>query len=256
MSEQENYDSSLEEIQASVKNEGIKHCSMPVGMYIAEIKSIIHVAKQDLPQLISVGYQSEKLEKLEILTGALTVALSIWATEATSKAEALKKWQENAPAMHNLIRDLYDNMRFAFRNHKDLIQILDEINEGDSNSDSVMDLAKLGRLGNNHAELLTAIGYEMTQCSKALSESERMSAILAEVNGSFYVDDEKKVIRDKSYTLVKRYADELKDYGKFVFRKDEDHAQLYTSKYLRNKKSEYRKNKENAAADIPEETIS
>ncbi|WP_321516382.1 hypothetical protein [Marinifilum fragile] len=67
-----------------------------------------------------------------------------------------------------------------------------------------------------------------------------MRALLAEVNGSLYIDDDRKVIRDKAYALVKQYADELKEFGLFVFRKDEEHVILYASKYMRNKKAEYR----------------
>ncbi|WP_321516733.1 hypothetical protein [Marinifilum fragile] len=254
MSEQQNYDDSLVEIKA-VKNENVKHCSMPVGMYIQEIKAMIHVAKEDLPLLTPVGYTEENLTKLEVLTGALSIAQAIWDTQLTAQKNAQKKWKKDAPAMFERIRDLYENMRFAYRKNDELQEILDEINEGDSNADAVMDLLRLGTLGNNNQEPLAGIGFDIAKCNTAISESERMGALLAEVNGSLYVDDERKLIRDKAYSLVKQYADDLKEYGQFVFRDEEEHAMLYSSKYLRNKKAEYRRKKKEEE-NTQEETVS
>lgn len=255
MSEKQNYDDSLAEIKA-VKNEDVKHCSMPVGMYIQEVKSMIHVAKGDLPALTTAGYTSEKHSKLEVLIGALCIAQVIWDTELTAKKDAQSRWKKDAPAMFELINDLIENMRFAYRKDEDLMDVLHEISEGESNADAVLDLARLGTLGNNNAQPLTDIGFDIEKCNTALSESERMGALLAEVNGAFYVDDEKKVIRDKAYTLVKQYADELKEYGQFVFRKDDEHAMLYSSKYMRDKQAEYRRRKKEEQVDIQEETAS
>jgi len=253
MSEQQNYLDSLEEIKA-VKQEDVKHCSMPVGMYIQETKSMIHVAKDDLPKLTPVGYAAEKLTKLEVYVGALVVSQSTWETVVTVKREAQKRWKLDAPAMFELISDLFENMRFAYRNNEELQGILDEISEGDSNADAIMDLARLGTLGNNNSGPLTDIGFDIEKCNTALSESERMGALLAEVNGSMYDDDETKVIRDKAYTLTKHYVDELKEYGKFVFRKDEEHVLHYSSKYLRDRQAEYRRNQQEKE-DTQEEAV-
>jgi len=241
MSEQQNYLDSLEEIKA-VDSEEIKAANMPIDIFVHEVKKTHMVAVEDFEALSKLGYPQTQLDKLQVLNGALSVAQLNWETQSTSKEVAQAKWKADAPAMHDLINELYDNMRFAYRNDERLISVLNEIRDGDSNADAVMDLGRLGTLGKDNPDPLIAIGFDITLCDTALSESERMGDLLAEVNGTMYVDDEKKVIRDKCYTLVKILLDEVRDYGKFAFRHDDDRAKLYASKYLRDQKAEYRRN--------------
>lgn len=59
-----------------------------------------------------------------------------------------------------------------------------------------------------------------------------------------YVDDEIKVVRDQAYTLLKQVVDEIRKYGRFVFRKDADHARSYSSKYNRDKYNSYKRRQE------------
>ncbi|BAX81944.1 hypothetical protein [Labilibaculum antarcticum] len=242
MSELQNYQDSLEEIQA-VTREAVKHCNLPFEIFIHEAKKVCNIAEEDIAVLAPLGLQQEKIERCNVLTGALLTAELNWENQNTERKEAMAKWKADAPKMNEQISDMYATMRFAYRNNQRLLAILDTISEGDSNADAVMDLARLGSLAKENPEPLQAISYDMEQCNTALTEAERMSALLAEVNGNMYVDDEKKVIRDKAYTLVKVLVDEIREYGKFAFRKDEDHVRLYASKYQRDRKAEYRRTK-------------
>lgn len=243
MSELQNYQDSLEEIKAVVRG-AVKHCNLPYEIFIHEAKKVCNIAKEDIAVLAPLGLQQEKIERCKVLTGALLTAQLNWENQNTERKEAMAKWKADAPIMNEQISDLYATMRFAYRNDPRLLAILDTISEGDSNADAVMDLARLGSLGKENPEPLQAIGDNMELCNIAIAESERMSNLLAEVNGNMYVDDEKKVIRDKAYTLVKVLVDEIREYGKFAFRKDEDHVRLYASKYHRTKNSAYRRKQE------------
>lgn len=243
MSELQNYQDNLEKIKA-VTQGAIKHCNLPYEIFIHEAKKLCNVAEEDIAKLAPLGLMPEKIEDCKVLTGALLTAQLNWENQNTVREEAMAKWKADAPVMNEQISDLYAAMRFAYRNDPRLQEILDAINEGDSNADAVMDLARLGSLGKENPEPLQAIGFDMEQCNIAIAESERMSDLLAEVNGNMYVDDEKKVIRNKAFTLVKVLVDEIREYGKFAFRKDEDHVRLYASKYQRAKNNAYRKKQE------------
>lgn len=249
MSEQQNYDDSLAKIIA-VANKDVKSCNMPLGIYIHEAKKTHKVASEDFETLSKLGYKQSSLDELHVLNGALSVAQMNWETQSTKQKDAQEKWKKDAPAMNEFISDLYDNMRFAYRMDERLLSVLDEIKEGESNADAVMDLGRLGTLGKDNPEPLTAIGFDITRCDTALSESERMANLLAEVNGSMYIDDENKVIRDKAFTLVKNLVDEVRDYGKFAFRKDADRVKLYTSKYQRDQKAEYRRKQKSEESEL------
>lgn len=249
MSEQQNYDDSLAKINA-VANKDIKSCNMPYGIFIHEAKKTHKVASEDFAVLNALGYQQSSLDELQVLNGAFSVSQMNWETQSTKQKDAQEKWKKNAPAMNEFINDLYDSMRFAYRKDERLLSVLDEIKEGESNADAVMDLGRLGTLGKDNPEPLTAIGFDLTRCDTALVESERMANLLAEVNGNMYVDDENKVIRDKAFTLVKKLVDEVRDYGKFAFRKDENRAKLYASKYQRDQKAEYRRKQKSEESEL------
>ena len=88
---------------------------------------------------------------------------------------------------------------------------------------------------------LEAINFDATLLDKAAEAADRMGGLLGAVNGHMYVDDEIKVIRDQAFTLTKQVVQEIRNYGRFVFRKDSDHAKSYSSKYSRNKSSAYRR---------------
>lgn len=249
MSEQQNYDDSLAKIIA-VANKDIKLCSIPFGIFIHESKKAHKVGSEDFVILSSLGYKQESLDELHVLNGALSVAEMNWETQSTKQKEAQERWKKDALAMNETINDLYDSMRFAYRKDERLLSVLNEIRDGESNADAVMDLGRLGTLGNDNPEPLTAIGFDITRCATALSESERMANLLAEVNGTMYVDDENKLIRDKAFTLVKIQIDELRDYAKFAFRNNPDRAKLYTSKYQRDQKAEYRRKQKSEDSEL------
>ena len=249
MSEQQNYDDSLTKIIAVV-NKNIKSCSIPYGIFIHEAKKTHKVGSEDFVILSPLGYKQESLDELQVLNGALSVAEMNWETQSTKQKEAQLRWKNDAPSMNESINDLYDTMRFAYRKDERLLLVLNEIRDGDSNADGVMDLGRLGTLGKDNPEPLTAIGFDILRCDTALSESERMANLLAEVNGTMYVDDENKVIRDKAFTLVKILVDELRDYAKFAFRNDPERLKLYTSKYQRDQQAEYRRNKKSEESEL------
>lgn len=242
MSDLQDYQDSIETINA-VAPEAVKHCNVPYEIFIHEAKKLCNVAEGDIAVLTPLGLTQEKVNTCSVLTGALLTAELNWENKDTERKKAMAKWKVDAPIMNEQINDLYATMRFAYRKDARLMAILDTISEGDSNADAVMDLARLGSLGKENPEPLQAIGNDLTVLDTSITESERMANLLAEVNGNMYVDDGKKVIRNKAYTLVKELVDEIREYGKFAFRKDEDHVRLYASKYQRDRKAEYRRSK-------------
>lgn len=115
------------------------------------------------------------------------------------------------------------------------------IKDGDSQADAVQDMTNLSVLGKANLMPLEAIYFDATLLDKAAADADRMGGLLGAVNGHMYVDDEIKVIRDQAFTLTKQVVDEIRKYGRFVFRKDPDHAKSYSSKYSRDKSSAYRR---------------
>jgi hypothetical protein len=242
MSDQQNLQDLLEEINA-VPEEKIEYCDLPYNVFINEAEGLHTRASLDLPELKTYNFDETRLPKLLALIGALRTAQSNWETQKTDKQKAVEAWKAEAPAMNELHDELIANMEFAYRNDEQLLDKLADIKQGDSHADTVQDMASLAALGKENTALLTAINFDLTQLDTATEMADRMGHLLGEINGRMYFEDDLKLIRDKSYTLCKEVVDEIRNYGKFTFRKDTEKRKAYASKYKRERMISYRKAK-------------
>jgi len=240
MSDQQDLIDRLDEIKAVLMEE-IKQCDIPFGIYLHESENLHTRVSVDLPKLTAVGMDPILLTDLLAYTGATRTAQSNWEELNTVRDEAKKAWKAEWPAFIELREDLIENMDFAYRNDELLLKKLAVIKQGDSQADAVQDMANLSVLGKANLAPLEAIRFDVSLVDKAAEDADKMAGLLGAVNGHMYVNDETKVIRDQSFTLLKRVVDEIRKYGRFVFRKDEEHAKAYTSKYGRDKSMAYRR---------------
>lgn len=240
MSDQQDLLDLLPEIKA-VPKEQVKQCDMPIGIYLQESENLHTRASTDLSFLTTVGMTEELLDKLLPRIGALRTAQSNWEELNTVRQEAKDAWKLKWPGFLEFREDLIDHMDFAYRNDEALIKKLQAIKEGDSQADSIQDMVNLSVLGKANLAPLEAINFDAALLDKAAEDADKMSGLLGAVNGHMYVDDEIKVVRDQSYTFLKQVVDEIRNYGRFVFRKNPDHVKSYSSKYSRDKSSAYRR---------------
>jgi hypothetical protein len=82
-------------------------------------------------------------------------------------------------------------------------------------------------------EPLEAINFEMGLLDEAASKSDELGALLGVAHGEEATDKEAKIMRDKAYTFLKQAVDEIRDYGQFVFWRDESRSVGYASAYHR-----------------------
>jgi hypothetical protein len=225
----------------AVPKEQMKYCDMPIGIYLQECEKLHTRASADLPNLTAVGMTAELLAKLLPYTGALRTAESNWAELNTVRDDAKEAWKAEWPAFIEFRNDLIENMDFAYRNSEPLLKRLAIIKDGDSQADAVQDMTNLSVLGKANLAPLEAIYFDATLLNKAAEDADRMGGLLGAVNGEMYVEDEIKVIRDQAFTLTKQVVDEIRKYGRFVFRNDPKIAKSYSSKYSRDKSSAYRR---------------
>ncbi|MCZ4694497.1 hypothetical protein DWB61_05530 [Ancylomarina euxinus] len=240
MSDQQKLLDLLPEIKA-VPKEQIKQCDMPIGIYLQESENLHTRASADLAFLTTVGMTAELLDKLLSRIGALSTAESNWAELNTVREDAKEIWKAEWPAFLEFREDLIDHMDFAYRNNEALISKVAAIKEGDSQADAIQDMSNLSVLGKANLAPLDAINYDTTLLDKAGEDANKMRTLLGDVNGHMYVADETKVVRDQAFTLLKVAVDEVRNYGRFVFRKNVEHVRSYSSKHARDKGSAYRR---------------
>ena len=238
MSDFNDFNELLPEINSIAEKE-VKTFDMPVSIFITEVEALYVRANRDIYKLIDAGFDENLLPKMLKANGALRVAQAEMSTLLSEKSEALDRWKKEMPQMLSLRNELLDNLSFAYRKDNTLLEKIDQIKEGSSNADALQDLIELGILGKNNPEKLEKINFNIEMCDQAISEADRLSAILAEVNGNDYTANKTKLTRDRAYTFLKPIVDEVREYGQFVFRNNKDHKKAYQSKYHRDKNRKY-----------------
>lgn len=228
------YNELLPVIQA-ISPESVVTPNMPVDVYVQEAENLYHWSFDDQVALSNAGLSLNSINNLAVRAGACREAQSLWVKERKMNQEAEKLWKVEAPAAFDMRDHLIHAFRYAFRKDAALLARVDEIAQGDSNSDMVQDLNDLSVLGKSHLDLLTLINFAPTELDVAATTADRMGDLLGATNGERKEESEAIIIRDKAFTYLKQAVDEIRDCGKFVFWRNPDRLKGYTSDYWQRK---------------------
>ncbi len=205
--------------------------NMPIDVFVQEAENLYHWCIDDQPALTRVGLDWNLVISLPARAGACREAQSLWNKERNTRQEAEQAWKEQAPAAFDLRDQLLHDFRFAFRKSEGLLKRVDEIAQGNTNSDMVQDLNDLAALGKANAALLAPINFDVTKLDLAADLSDRMGDLLGAANGERKEVSEAMVVRDKAYTYLKQAVDEIRECGKFAFWRNPDRLKGYNSDY-------------------------
>lgn len=218
----------------TIARDEVKIPYMPVGVYIQEAEDLAEWAGRDKEQLMAAGLSEELLKEIPVRAGALREAQSVWMREMRDREEAEREWKEKSPDAYEYRDDMLATMRYAFRNDEALLAKVAQIADGYGHADMIQDLNDAAVLARENAELLKAIGKDESFWNKGARLSDEMADLRARANGDKFEDDKNKLMRDQMYTFLKQAVDEVKECGKYVFRKNDDRLQGYYSRYNQN----------------------
>ena len=102
----QDYDSKIETIQV---------------IYLQEAENQFTWAQEDKDALTGAGLNWSFVEELPVRAGSLREAESIWFKERYGREQAQRDWNEKEPEAYELRDNLLHSMRYAFRNHNDLL---------------------------------------------------------------------------------------------------------------------------------------
>lgn len=205
--------------------------NIPIDVFVQEAENLYHWCLDDQQALTKVGLDWNLATTLPSRAGACREAQSLWNKERNTREEAEQAWKEQAPAAFDLRDQLLHDFRFAFRKSDGLLKRVDEIAQGDTNSDMVQDLNDLATLGKANTGLLTPISFDLTRLDLAADLSDRMGDLLGATNGERKEVSETMQIRDKAYTYLKLAVDEIRECGKFAFWRTPERFKGYVSNY-------------------------
>lgn len=231
MSTTPEYDELLPLIQA-IPMAGVQVPNMPVAVFIQEAEYLYHSCKDDQQALIRVGLDWELVNSLPTRSRACSQAQALWRNESKSHPKSTQDWKEQSPAAFALYDQMIHSFRFAFRRHKNLLATVNEITDGNTDSDLVQNLNDLSVLGKDNLDLLTAISFEIDLLDTAALLAGNMAKLLAAMY-SEKKSRESVIMRNKAYTYLKQAVDEIRICGKFAFRHNPIRQKAYASDHWR-----------------------
>jgi hypothetical protein len=235
MANTDDYNAKLEAIMA-IADEEVKEPRIPVSIALQEAEYLYHWSKDDAEPLKVVGITMAMIKDLPVCAGACREAQSIWTKDYRSQQDAQKEWSKQAPLAYEFKNDLLQTLSFAYRKHPDLLARVKAIKEGTGHADMIQDLNDIAVLGRENHAPLTAISVDLSLLETAATKADVLADLLGEANGDKADQNESKIIRDKAYTHLKALVDEIREAGKYVFRKDKNRLKGYSSDYWRKKK--------------------
>jgi hypothetical protein len=206
---------------------------IPVNVYIQEAKNLSLWACEDMAALTAAGLDPGLLEDLPNRCEALSQVEALWYVEKNTRKEAVKKWASLSPQAYDLRKRLLRDFTFAFRKHSELLAAVRCVKKSNSQAALIQGLTDLCILGRNQTGLLAAVGFDMSLLDQAAQASSELNSVLARAINSRQGCSTAKKNRDRAYTYLKEAIDEIRTYGRFVFRDDKERLKGYTSNHLR-----------------------
>ncbi len=205
--------------------------TIPVDVYVQESEDQYHWCVDDQLALIHAGLDWSLVTSLPTRAGACREAQSLWNKERNTREKSEQDWKDLSPAAFNLRDELIHTFRYAFRNHEGLLGRVDDIAQGDTNSDMIQDLNDLAELGRANLDLLAVVNFDASLLNLAADLADQMGDLLGATNGERKKDSEAMIIRDQAFTYLKQAMDEIRACGKYVFWRNADRLKGYSSDY-------------------------
>jgi hypothetical protein len=211
--------------------------NIPVDVFVQEAENLYHWSIDDQQALTKASLDWNFVLSLPARAGACREAQSLWVKEHNTRQDAEQAWKDEAPAAFNLRDQLVHDFRFAFRKSDSLVARIDEIAQGDTNSDMVQDLNDLAVLGRANGDLLGKVSFDFSLIDRAANLSDHMGDLLGATNGERKEDSEAMLIRDKAFTYLKQAVDEIRECGKYAFWRTPERLKGYSSDYWKTQKA-------------------
>ncbi len=205
---------------------------MPITVRLGEAESLAQVFEADLSRFATISITSESLDLLKTKTDALRIAEIDWANHRFQKDEAREEWNRLSPLAYELRDEIVHCFRYGYRKNRTLQLQIDEIEEGSSHDDMLLDLGKLGKIGVENPEELAKINFPTAKIELAMKYSDELATLYAEATIGNLGSHPKKIARDVAYADLKAIMSEIRDAGKYLFWKDAERKALYSSSYI------------------------
>lgn len=232
----------LRPLLEAIAIEEIHEPNLPIVVALQEAHDL-HTAihKDDTwARLLAVGVAPAMLEGLPVAVTATRQAQSEWTViRDRGKAQAQRDREAAGVALR---ADLMAACRWNLRGDAPAQAVLDAIAQGEGVADLVQDLLDLAMLIGRHE---AAFDGDDTFDAAAQAEASRSTAaeISAGLSEARTPGDHQsaKLLRDRAYTHLDGLMTELREAGRYAFRKEPQRAAAFTSEHLRRERRRARR---------------
>jgi len=237
--QQQEHDTLLSAVEQTPLNK-IKKVSIPVSLYLHEVKQLMLWCTKDKTQLQKCGLTTTLFEEIEFLLNKAEEAQLKWDDVKNTKPEEIKIWNKKKVEAKELHTILMRHFRYAFRNNDKLRNKLVTMSKSpNAYPVLIQELADLAYMGESNIDLLKTINFEFSLLDQARSDNKTLSELLALKNTSSQHSASIKTERDKMLSALKIRVDEVRQAGKFIFINKPERLKGYTSAYVKRKNDKY-----------------
>ncbi|MBN2526476.1 MAG: hypothetical protein JXR76_08780, partial [Deltaproteobacteria bacterium] len=210
----------------------ITYCNIPIDIAVGEAFRLKRVLVDDAQALLDAGIEPGIVASLGVRVGALDVAAAEYRMAIERDPDAVKAWKEAAQKGYALRKYMIKHMSFAFRNEAALLTQLKHIQEGRGHLDMVADLMSLKKLAErNVAYLAKTPLFDRNTIAEAETLHNALNELYADATLDPDTVNAAKDMFHRAWSYYKMAADEIKEYGKYVF-EGTDRYQEYISDYM------------------------
>ncbi len=230
MSDREDYERLLDKTKA-VPDEKEIAPNVVVEIMAREAEMKHNWALEDEERFKAINFKWSIVMSLPALCGAARYAEVLWRNKRLAQEDAQQLWEKERLEGYELRDDMLAAEEYAFDDDEDLMQRLDEIQEGDSHVDKVQDILALATLGLENKDKMEAAGYPIEKLHRAEKIAARLSELMADADVANLKDSEEKNIRDKAYTRLVLALRKVCKGGKYACRGLPDRLKGYLLQY-------------------------
>ena len=233
---QKDYELLIGDIKKIPKDQ-VRFCTMPIDVAVGEAHRLDRVLVVDRQTMLDAGIAPGIVDSFSARVGALDFAAAEYRMTISKDPDSVKAWEEASAEGYELRRYLFKHMSFAFRKEAELMAQLKLIKDGRGDLDMVAALMSAKRLGEKTiAYLVQTPLFDRGKLQAAEDLHNRLNVLHADATIDPAKVNQAKDIFHRAWTYYKMAADEIKDYGQYVF-EGTDRYQEYVSEYLSSKAS-------------------